>query len=145
MTGGEALNVSGRQSHRPSVGDLPWAGVGGSSMGKSLPQSPLKSPVGHLLALCITQRANLKIGIMWVAMGWTSERFFLGKTRTEYFHWSLGPRDLEGSHSGMVVVDFIKIQQMHLFAHYCDQMCFRGGCFHSLIHPHHLLWRHSLT
>ena len=64
MIGGGALSVSGRQSHHPSVGDWPWAGVGGNSVGKRLPQSPLRSPVGHLLALGITQRGNLKTGII---------------------------------------------------------------------------------
>ena len=65
MTGGRSLGVAGKQSHYPSVGDLPWeGGWGGSSVGKRLPQCPLRSPAVHLLALCIIQRANLKTGIM---------------------------------------------------------------------------------
>ena len=100
VTGGRALGVAGKQSHHPSVGDLPWEGEGGSSVGKRLPQCPLRSPAVQLLALCIIQRANLKTGIRWVTMEWTSERILLGKTRIEYFHWSPGPRDLESSHMG---------------------------------------------
>lgn len=53
MIGGGVLSVSGRQSHHPSVGDRPWASVGGEFRGqKTAPEPPEKSSwapvsIGH--------------------------------------------------------------------------------------------------